>query len=420
MGMVGPFPPVTERLLRQMKEPNVREFEMREARVAVIVMVVALITTGAQALYVPPGGTVTIGSGTYDGIIVDGDLTISANAEVDVSLLDANGDEIGGGVIIGSAGGFSNTASLTVEAGVTLTILGSTTNDGTGETHAMDIGGQSNANAYFGPGSWVDAGGNSIGIGMDGGWFGFEHHFDPNLRSPASGYDTVAEFDNMTIDNHDGILIGLGEITHDANVVVKFNDTTISNRGWTSLFVVGGTVEISGTLNTERDRVRSYEAKNIGMTFEQANAADRLVKLKFKGVNPLWNSTGWIQTGQFNGMTWAMDANGDQLLDANGDPYKVATDISDSTSKEFGFAIDIAEATIPTGQWYSLYIGTLTTEWELGYGKAILAPGSEGLLRFDIDSTTGTRAIQVWVPEPATMTMLGIGGLGVLLRRKRR
>ncbi len=389
---------------------------MREARYAAILIVISMVVVGAQAadLGVTAGTSATT-SGTFDSIIVDGDLTLDANTTV--SLLDANGFEIGGPVIVGASGGFSNTASLTVEAGVTLTILGSTTNDGEGEVHSMDIGGQSNANAYFGPGSWVDAGGNSIGIGMDAGWFG---HMHPSHGYPASGYDTVAEFDNMTIDNHDGISIGLGEITNGANVVAKFNNTTISNRGWTSLFVVGGTVEISGTFNTERDRVRSYAAKNVGMNMEQASAAGLLTLIKFKGVNPLWNSSGWIQVGQFNGETWAMDANGDQLLDGNGDPYKVPTDISDSTSKEFGFAIDISGATIPANQWYSLYIGTLTTEWELGYGKAILAPGSEGVLRFGMDAVTGTRAIQVWVPEPATMTMLGIGGLGVLLRRKRR
>ena len=393
---------------------------MREARYAAILVTIAMVVVGAQAVDIfipPPWPPTVIGSGTYDSITVDGDLTILAGSNVFVSLLDANGYEIGGPVIIGASGGFSNTASLTVEAGVTLTILGSTTNNGEGETHSMDIGGQSNANAYFGPGSWVDAGGNSIGIGMDAGWFG---HMHPGHGYPASGYDTVAEFDNMTIDNHDGITIGLGEITHGANVVVKFNDVTISNKGWTSLFVIGGTVEISGTLNTEKDRIRSYMAKNVGMNMEQANAAGLLTLIKFKGVNPLWQNTSYLQTGQFNGETWALDANGDQLLDANGDPYKVATDISDSTSKDFGFAIDISQATIPTNQWYSLWRGGLTTEWDIGYGKAILAPGSQGLLRFDIDSTTGTRAIQVWVPEPATMTMLGIGGLGVLLRRKRR
>ncbi len=394
---------------------------MREARFAVILVAIALIATGAQAapLVVPAATSVTT-SGTFDSITVDGDLIL--NGDTTTSLLDANGDEIGGAFIVGASGGTGNTANLTVNAGVTLTLLGSTTNDGEGETHGMDIGGQSAATAYFGPGSWLDAGGMTMAIGMDAGWYGFTHPLNSLLSYPDSGYDTNVHFDTMTIDDHDGISIGLGHAIRDANILVKFTDTTISNRGWTTLFLVGGTVEISGTLNTERDRVRSYAAKNVGMNMSQANNAGLLATVKFSGVNPLWNSSGWIQVGQFNGETWAVDANGDSLLDANGDPYKVPTDISDSTSKEFGFAIDISDATIPTGQWYTLYQGSLTSTWDMEYGDVILAPGQAGILRFGMNrvGNVNRRAIQVFVPEPATMTMLGLGGLGVLLRRKRR
>ncbi len=410
---------------------------MREARFAVILVAIALIATGAQAAAGLDVTTTVTENGTHDYINVNGgDLTL--DGDTTVSLLDANGDEIGGALIVGSAGGTAVTANLTVNAGVTLTLLGSTTNDGEGETHGMDIGGQSAATAYFGPGSFINAGGMTMAIGMDAGWYGFTHPITPALSYPDSGYDTTVHFDSMTIDNHDGISIGLGQTIRDANILVKFTDTTISGMGWTSLFVVGGTVEISGTLNTQKDRIRSYAAKNVGMNMSQANDAGLLAVIKFTGVNPLWKNSTWMQTGQFKGTTWALDANGDQIiapvldangdqeLDANGDPvpdapYKIPTDISDSTSREFGFAIDISDATIPTNQWYSLVVLGFTGDWTMDYGKIIMAPGSEGLLRMHVpDPITGTRSIQVWIPEPATMTMLGLGGLGVLLRRKRR
>ncbi len=71
---------------------------------------------------------------------------------------------------------------------------------------------------------------------------------------------------------------------------------------------------------------------------------------------------------------------------------------------------------ITVGSWHTLTFDlTLNTNYTPGtdnFARLALKPGRDGMVAYLDDASL--------VPEPATMSLLAIGGIGVLLRRKRR
>ncbi|MBN1943751.1 MAG: PEP-CTERM sorting domain-containing protein [Phycisphaerae bacterium] len=62
--------------------------------------------------------------------------------------------------------------------------------------------------------------------------------------------------------------------------------------------------------------------------------------------------------------------------------------------------------------------GEIDSSWQYYVDGWVTANGGTGTLDFDYDSGSDTTTITA-VPEPATMGLLALGGLGVLIRRKR-
>lgn len=369
---------------------------MREARYLVLLVAVGLIATGANA------GALLVADGA------DETVTLSANASYDAYSA------------VGTSGGFSATGTLNVDAGVTVTFSGFEYIAQEDEMHAFDIGGQASGVVNLGAGATIITD-YSMGVGQDGRWYGNANPAAPFGTYANSGYNATV---NMAAgarlqDDYWAVMIGLGEVTNGGQ-------THITMEGGASIsgvFMLGGTIEASGTVAIEgSNRYRSMGAaehfyypdpniadwEDFGHVAKNRAYSDPLNEfaiLKLTGTNPLITATGGFQLGIL-------------AKDANGDVIDVETpDVGHS----FGPQVDLSEADIPEDQWYTILVGGNAGYWPLNQQSIELVPGSEGLIRcMNIGSyLDGKKRVEVWIPEPATMALLAIGGIGVLIRKKR-
>ncbi len=90
---------------------------------------------------------------------------------------------------------------------------------------------------------------------------------------------------------------------------------------------------------------------------------------------------------------------------------------SEEISKEFGRLIYIADGEVPESWQWLVNIDLLEREFE---GEPTPLPGDLAISSVQRGPNRFTDGLTHTVPEPATMGLLGLGGLGVILKRKRQ
>ncbi len=263
--------------------------------------------------------------------------------------------------------GADATGSLTVKAGATLTITGSIysgTDDD--EYHAMDVAVDADGSLTLEAGASInitelDA---SIGLGKGPVWYG-------------GGNLSVTIGANASINTNDGwVTFGLGsdagagisqEITFEGGASVN------AGGGDGAWFCIGGTVNVNGTIWLQSQRWRGYSADGAATIVFGANGRIESNGMQFQNGGALIDPTG---------LTLAPDTWKAVIVDVDG------------------------------GYWTS-------SQEQIALTPAAIAAGWQLKLVRGAPFTNQPHSAQVLIPEPATMVLLAIGGIGALLRKRR-
>ena len=364
---------------------------MREARLAILLVAIGVIAMGAHASEF----TGAESSDWFDannwtagipGAAIGAEIGTAANADVSAVISGttayANGLQVGVGgngslelvnkslmvvgtrLNIGVSGGTAVTANVVFNGDVSC--YSGIYNEDEDEIHSLDIGGGAKANVTIAAGVSVIAA-SGIGIGKDDRWQGgYETHVSMGegslLQSGAVGGEWVQ--------------FGLGGDVYPM-VLSMQNNATIEG----TLFHLGGTLEVNGTANLNGgSRWRNLNAPGF------AGGLNPIIKLIGEGANIL---TYGFQFGLM--------------------------------PKVEGPRLDVSELVIPADTWV-----TVMTDQDGGFwgNKDIdFVPGTPSYWQMQLiagtPSTEEPHYVQVMVPEPATLVLLVLGGLGVLLRKRR-
>ena len=329
----------------------------------VILAAIALIATSANA------------------VVIDADATYSGAANVETGIDVGSGAATAAATVTVQAGadltvttdlftvgaGSSYNAGLVIEAGATVNADGNYYWPPEQEHHTMDIGAESDATATIAGTLNLSY---EMGIGQDYTW-----------SANAAADVTITG----TITGGAWIMFGATETAGGPETIVR--SSSPADVSAMTYFHTGGTLELTGTTT-----VKSYRGRNYG---------EEKTVVKAKGAAPHILATGGC--GQQQGIT-----------------------------------LDVSECTIPELTWHRLlegitawnrywYLGSShAVDWETGTNE-YTGPGDTGWLkrhRSILEDVGGEEKIVqmteiFYVPEPATMVLLAIGGIGVLLRKKR-
>ena len=387
-----------------------------------------------------PSGTVGALIGTTGNAGVSATISASATAQGVQVGLGGNGSlEVGGSLnvvthrmIIGASGGASVTADVVFNADTT--IDGSFYNSDEKETHSLDIGGGANANVTIAVGVTVTANGQ-IGIGKDDRWVGgFETHVS---MAPGSVL-------NVGYDGSDRCQLGLGGDVYP--MVLSMDNATVNG----TLFQLGGTLEAIGTVNLNGgSRWRNLNALSLAgglnpvLKFIGSGAEILTYGFQF-GIMPdnegprvdvselvvpadTWVTVMTDQNGGFWGNSskdidfvpgtdsgWSM-----QLLpgaSGTSDPHFVQVMFSSPQimgDVNLSGSVDDDDLSLLLANW------NIGDEWGEGDLNDSGNVDDDDLSLLLANWGAGSSPAGEAVPEPATLVLLGIGGLGVLLRKKR-
>ena len=348
-------------------------------KVTIAFLVVAMIATAASGI-----GPYGLGYGQ-----IDHTTTLTASGEFSTTATWDNGVpnataqvEISGGlstnvaasgtagyIIVGASGGASVSGTLNVEAGATLDIVDvmwSGTDDY--EYHSLDIGMSGVGNVTVGAGATVNCAGDiRIGGGPIWGDGGFEGNMtiEAGATINVMGHDlgNSASFDEILTDLPGQGALGIGDFSYDGTPrTLTINSATVNAHIW----AMGGTVTLNGLSTASGFRPRPYAG----------------------GVHLVLGPGGRLDVGHLELGNLGLDPSG---------------------------------MGIPDGQWV-----TILYDGDGGYapaGNIYFEPGLDPNWKWKVINgapySGDPNYLQVLVPEPATMVLLAIGGIGALLRKRR-
>ncbi len=222
----------------------------------------------------------------------------------------------------------------------------------------------------------IDAGGtyNLAGGNVHTGWY---------LQIVGTLNQTGGVFSNLVYNNYNLTVSGTYEI-HGGTMEIG---TSSSNK--TELVIAdGGSLKIYGTSPDELTIRRRDSDDHVG--YRQQDGGTLWVEIDAGGVDTInvtgKNSAGGVALFESGGIVDMEIAGGVSL--ENGDYFDLLTAVS---LTDFDGVVSV----LPT------LAGTDSVNWTLSF---------EG----------GTTLRATYVPEPATLALLGLGGIGVLLRRRRK
>ncbi len=331
----------------------------------VILAAIALIATSAQALDVN-SSVIYSGAGNTEtnlniGVASAGSVTVSAGGDLTV------------GTGLGSAGmirvSTGAAGSLHVQAGATLTADGNWYNPIEGESASLVVGGGPLATAatmVVGAGAVINA---KAGI-----YFGMTNDWNGGVDADVTLGDGViinAGLEGTSTKGNIGIAGAGGSGT-----IVRTKNLTINGNA--RLFFVDGTIEVEGTF-----------AYNVNT-----------------GTGP-WSMPGW--------------SSATKILKMKGAGAVITTGLNGA---QLGKGlVDISELPMPLWTWTTIMTHTKTWDnfvydpLKFMLNPATSDPGWQ--MKSTFDAVNGGGTLEVMIPEPATMALLAIGGIGALLRKRR-
>ncbi len=263
---------------------------------------------------------------------------------------------------VGFSGGASVTGSLTIAAGASLTTWGSFLNTDEEEDHGFDVGGNAAGNLTLEANAQLNMMvGDAMGLGKDDDWLGgFDTHI---IMKPGSAITVSSTGDNFAT-------FGLGD--GNASQIIEMHNATINGV----LFHIGGTLILKG-----RGNVQSYTAYR---TRTYSHPPGTFIKLV--GDVPLLSFPGGMSLG----------------------PGTLGLDVSECNKPAIGV-------------WVEFLKGSPGTYWSQKDINFIPGTDPNWRLRIVHPMPSGSvRAVEIrYVPEPATLALLALGGLATLRRRRK-
>ena len=405
---------------------------------------------------IPPGGTDTFGN-AYDVAIGDPNFDGVSTTIYSGTNIDANNIQVGGVWDFGYAH-YSGSGTMTIEAGASLTTTGGRWGLGNGNDGSMatvvvnglyetktglDIGGYSPANVTIGTGGTIYIWGN-LNMGhpsyMNEGW-----SFEVNQEGGVFHVDQWGG----------GFYISSGGSAANTSYYRAADGSLIKAHGvngWTGFgfWLMGGTLDIAGGVTLEAPNGPAIFANQ---TDGPLPATTTVPVLKLSGMDPMLTISG---NANFQGMGTSNAAQIDvsELTLSSADTWVTVVDV-------------VGGKTLSNGNLAAFVAGTDGNDWQLqavGNQLQVKFTGSVAPLMGDVNlsglvddddlslllanwnagTTWGTGDLNTsgnvddddlslllanWgaggppapqaVPEPITLGLLEIGGIGLVVRRKR-
>ncbi len=335
---------------------------MRQMKLVVMLLTIGLMAIGAQATdFTGAESSAWNNPNNWTAGVPDANepanIGTSGTGSVSVTI---TGTANAGRTQVGLSGGASVTGSLTIAAGASLTTWGSFENTDEEEVHGFDVGGLSAGNLTLEANATLHMfDGDAMGVGKSDTWIGgFDTHV---IMKPGS---------TLIVGSAGGEFASFGLGDGNASQIFEIENATIDGV----LFQIGGTVILKGRDNIHTGTIRFRRYSDPPGTY-----------MELVGDVPL------------------LSAGGLQLQ---------------------GLELDVSATNKPAiGVWVTLFDGGSGTFW-LSNSKIVdFIAGTDPNWRIRIvhPMPSGSeRKVQIrYVPEPATLALLAVGGLAALIRKRR-
>lgn len=339
---------------------------MRQMKLVVMLLTIGLMAIGAQATdFTGAEDSAWSNPNNWTAGVPDSstaaNIGTSGTGSVSVTI---SGTADAGRTQVGLSGGASVTGSVTIAAGATLNTWGSFLNTDEGEDHGFDVGGYAAGNLTLEANATLTMQvGDSMGLGKDDRWVGgFDTHV---IMKPGSTINVGSAGDGWAS-------FGLGD--GNASQILDMDRCNIDGV----LFHIGGTVIVRGTVRASGRDGGGYRAR------EYSEPKGTIMKLV--GDSPLFFTPGGIQL--------------------------------------IGLQLDVSELNHEgIGVWFTVMDCNSGGYWGSGAKNVGFVAGTDPNWHIRLVHplpTYSERKVQVrYVPEPATLALLAVGGLAALIRKRR-